>query len=104
MLETKHTFLLIAVLAVMLNFEFRAVNELDKTHFGWYCFLSIDMNRTSEKKFSGYYDKKFSNIFISSEQIDEIRNQITDILEREDEDYENNSEDTADSSDISFNI
>ena len=71
--------------AILLNFEFRAVREFEKNHFGWYCFLSFDLNQYQGKNSKGYFDREFQNIFINSEQIDEIRNQITDILEREDE-------------------
>jgi hypothetical protein len=104
MIKNKVAFLLTVILAVILNFEFRTVRELNRTHFGWYCFLSIDLNRPSEKRSGGYFDKEFSNVFINSEQIDEIRNQITDILEREDENYESDSEDTVGRPDISSDI
>jgi|GEM_PF-4359253 len=76
------------IIVLMLNFEFRAVRELERTHFGIYCFLSFDINKQSFKGSPGYFDREFRNIFISSEQIEEIRNQITDLLEREDESNE----------------
>lgn len=72
------------IFLILLNFEFRAVREFERTHYGWYCYLSFDFNRKSKQKESMFY-REFQNIFISSEQIDEIRDQITDILEREDE-------------------
>jgi hypothetical protein len=82
------------LLVLILNFEFRAVRELERTHFGIYCFLSFDINRQSFKDSPGYFDTEFSSIFISSEQIEEIRDQITDMLEREDESNETESTDS----------
>jgi len=76
------------ILVVLLNFEFRAVRELERTHYGIYCFLSFDINRQTFKSTPGYFDREFQNVFISSEQIEEIRDQITDMLEREDESNE----------------
>ena len=99
MFEKIGTLAAVIAFVILLNFEFRAVKEFEKTHFGWYCFLSFDINRQSQKNSEGYFDREFSNIFISSEQIDEIRNQITDILEREDETNETESADNTDFND-----
>lgn len=85
MLEKTFSICGALIFVVLLNFEFRAVRELERTHLGIYCFLSFDINRQSFKDSPGYFDNEFSNIFINSEQIEEIRDYITDILEREDE-------------------
>lgn len=88
MLEKKISICGALIFVVLLNFEFRAVRELEKTHFGIYCFLSFNINKSLIKGSPGYFDRDFRNIFISSEQIEEIRDYITDMLEREDEPYE----------------
>jgi len=87
----------LTVFIVLLNFEFRLVREMERTHYGWYCFLSFNVNKQTTLKPGGYFDREFKNVFISSEKIEEIRDQVSDILEREDDDETNsNTVDPAD--------
>lgn len=100
-MKTNLVLTVLVIFVFMLNFEFKAVKELDRTHFGWYCYISINLNQPSGHKFKGAFDQEFQNIFINSQHIDEIRDQITDILEREDQNYEIQNNFSSDNSDAS---
>ena len=77
------------IVVIFLNFEFRVTRELKTTHMGLYCFLSFNLNtRENQDVNSDSFDKDFTNIFISLEQVREIRNLIDNILEEEEEFYE----------------
>ncbi|HRZ80274.1 MAG TPA: hypothetical protein P5044_09720 [bacterium] len=78
-----------AALGVFIGFEFRVVREFDDIHYGWYCSISINAGQNHGKKPDGLlYSEEFGNIFLSSEEMDEIKNRINYLLESEDEENE----------------
>lgn len=89
-----------------MSIEMNIVKEMDNYHYGWFCQLSVDFGGTKNTPRSDYYRfEKFENIFLSSEEMDEIRNQINYLLEEEEEENEtvidpfdgiDNSADTVD--------
>jgi hypothetical protein len=69
--------------------EMRVVKELERYHYGWFCLFSLDFGQESVEKGKDHrHFEKFENIFISSVQMDEIRDQINYLLEDEDEEDE----------------
>ncbi|MGI6393325.1 MAG: hypothetical protein ACOX2F_01110 [bacterium] len=74
----------------MLSSEMRVTREFERYHFGWFCHLSVNFNKpeSSKAKSPLLHGEKFGNVFISSEEMDEIRNQINYMLEAEDEENE----------------
>lgn len=95
MLATQTAFLAIG-LRLFFGFEFRAVKEFENFHYGWYCSLTMDVGEKTEAPFpKNLYDEKFENVFLSSMEIDEIRDQVDDLLETEDEEdeYDQNTTD-----------
>ncbi|HNW82807.1 MAG TPA: hypothetical protein PKG52_07950 [bacterium] len=73
-------------LKLFLGFEFRVVREFENLHYGWYCSFSINEGPALKTERSQYYyNEQFENIFLNSEEMDEIKNQINYLLETEDE-------------------
>lgn len=79
----------------LLGFEFKVVREFEDMHYGWYCSISIhegDGLKISKDRY--FYSEQFENIFLSSEEMDEIKNRINYLLETEDEENEKNGDKT----------
>lgn len=73
-------------LKLSFSIEMRFVKEMDNFHYGVYGLFSLDfgsVKKTQEKLY--IFKEDFENIFLSSEEMDEIRNQINYMLEEEDE-------------------
>jgi len=77
-------------LQIIFSTEMRITKELEHYHYGWFCHLSFDSGRmeSSKNRIPYLQDEKFENIFISSEEMDEIRDQINYMLEEEEEENE----------------
>ena len=74
----------------MFSTEMRITKELGNYHYGWFCLFSFDFGdhqSSGKKSFQKDY-AEFENIFISSQEMDEIRDQINYMLEEEDEENE----------------
>ena len=60
--------------------------EADTFHYGWFCNLAVDFNKSKESAAkNAFFVPKFSSSVISSNEINEIRNQINYMLEAEDD-------------------
>ena len=71
---------------VMLEAEIHITRELGTFHYGWFCNLAVDFNKSKESvKKSSFFIPEFSNAVLSANEIDEIRNQINYMLEAEDD-------------------
>jgi hypothetical protein len=68
----------------------RITKELGNYHYGWFCHFSFNFNHVNSSNVENPYlrDEKFENIFISSEEMDEIKDQINYMLEEEEEENE----------------
>lgn len=85
MILTQTVFFIIGF-RVFFSFEIRAVREFENFHYGWYCSLSVDAgNNLKSSVPQNFYNEQFENVFLTSEEIDEIRNEINDLLYMEDE-------------------
>lgn len=63
---------------------------MGRYHYGWFCFLTLDtFSKETAKTSRTAHFKSFENIFITSEEMDEIRNRINYLLEEEDDGNEN---------------
>lgn len=90
-----------SALSFFIGLEFRMVREFDDIHYGWYCSISIHENENPGKKPDGLlYTGEFENIFLSSEEMDEIKNRINYLLESEDEENEQGSDKIYEPDDI----
>ena len=73
-------------LNLFVGFEFRVIREFEDFHYGWYLSLSIrDGADLKNLKDQYFYTEESENIFLSSSEMDEIKNQINYLLESEDE-------------------
>jgi hypothetical protein len=74
----------------MFSTEMRITKELENYHYGWFCLFSFDFghSESSNIKKPWLQDEKFENIFMSSQEMDEIRDQINYMLEEEDDENE----------------
>ena len=76
----------LVVFNVMLEAEIHITRELGTFHYGWFCNLAVDFNKSKESvKKSSFFIPEFSNAVLSANEIDEIRNQINYMLEAEDD-------------------
>lgn len=74
------------VFNVMLEAEMHITRELGTFHYGWFCNLAVDFNKSKESvKKSSFFIPEFSNAVLSAAEIGEIRNQINYMLEAEDD-------------------
>ena len=70
----------------MLEAEMHLTREAGRFHYGWFCNLAVDFNKSKEsvaKK--AFFVPEFSNSVISANEINEIRNNINYMLEAEDD-------------------
>ncbi|HPA55977.1 MAG TPA: hypothetical protein PLX56_04500 [bacterium] len=74
----------------MFSTEMRITKELGNYHYGWFCLFSFDFGHPdgSNIRTPRLQEEQFENIFISSEEMDEIRDQINYMLEEEEEENE----------------
>lgn len=71
---------------VMLEGEMRITREAGTFHYGWFCNLAIDFNKSKESpKKTAFFIPEFSSAVLSASEIGEIRNQINYMLEAEDD-------------------
>ena len=71
---------------VMLEGEMHITREAGTFHYGWFCNLAIDFNKSKESvKKSALFIPEFSSAVLSASEIGEIRNQINYMLEAEDD-------------------
>lgn len=77
-------------LQIMFSAEMRITKELGNYHYGWFCLFSFDFGHSESSNIQKPWlqDEKFENVFISSQEMDEIRDQINYMLEEEDEENE----------------
>ena len=71
---------------IMLEAEMHLTREAGRFHYGWFCNLAVDFNKSEEsvaKK--AFFIPEFSSAVISSNEINEIRNNINYMLEAEDD-------------------
>ena len=74
------------VFNVMLEAEMHITRELGTFHYGWFCNLAVDFNKSKEGvKKSSFFIPEFSNAVLSAAEIGEIRNQINYMLAAEDD-------------------
>ena len=71
---------------IMLEAEMHITHEADTFHYGWFCNLAVDFNKSKESVAkNAFFIPEFSNAVISANEINEIRNQINYMLEAEDD-------------------
>ena len=71
---------------ILLEAEVRVTREAGTFHYGWFCNISVDLNKSKESvKKSSFFIPEFSNAVLSANEIDEIRNQINYMLDAEDD-------------------
>ena len=74
------------VFNVMLEAEMHITREAGTFHYGWFCNLAVDFNKSKESvQKSDFFIPEFSNAVLSATEIGEIRNQINYMLEAEDD-------------------
>ena len=70
----------------MLEAEMHITRESGTFHYGWFCNLAIDFNKSKESvKKNPFFISDFTNAVISATEMSEIRNQINYMLEAEDD-------------------
>ena len=71
---------------VVLEAEMHVTREAGRFHYGWFCNLAVDFNKSEESAAKkAFFIPNFSNSVISANEINEIRNQINYMLEAEDD-------------------
>lgn len=71
---------------IMLEAEMHVTREAGTFHYGWFCNLAVDFNKSKESvKNSALFLPEFSSSVLSASEIGEIRNQINYMLEAEDD-------------------
>lgn len=71
---------------VMLEAEMHITREAGTFHYGWFCNLAVDFNKSKESvKKDGFFIPEFNGAVLSATEIGEIRNQINYMLEAEDD-------------------
>ena len=74
------------VFNVMLEAEMHITREAGTFHYGWFCNLAVDFNKSKDEvRKSAFFIPDFSNAVLSASEIGEIRNQINYMLEAEDD-------------------
>ena len=71
---------------IMLETEMRVTREAGTFHYGWFCNLAVDFNKSKESvKKDDLFIPDFTNAVLSASEIGEIRNQINYMLDAEDD-------------------
>ena len=71
---------------IMLETEMHVTREFGRFHYGWFCNLAVDFNKSKESvKNNAFFVPDFSSAVLSASEIGEIRNQINYMLEAEDD-------------------
>ena len=71
---------------IMLEAEMHITREMGTFHYGWFCNLAVDFNKSKENvKNNAFFVPEFSDAVLSASEIGEIRNQINYMLEAEDD-------------------
>ena len=71
---------------IMLEAEMHITREFGTFHYGWFCNLAVDFNKSKETvKKDSLFVPDFSSAVLSASEIGEIRNQINYMLEAEDD-------------------
>ena len=82
---------------IMLEAEMHVTREFGTFHYGWFCNLAVDFNKSKDSaKKSAFFIPEFSSAVLSASEIGEIRNQINYMLEAEDDTDEEFSNDFTD--------
>ena len=77
---------ILIVFNVMLEAEMHITREAGTFHYGWFCNLAVDFNKSKDEvRKSAFFIPDFSNAVLSASEIGEIRNQINYMLEAEDD-------------------
>ena len=85
------------VFNVMFEAEMHITREAGSFHYGWFCNLAFDFNKSGESvKKSAFFIPEYSSAVLSATEIGEIRNQINYMLEAEDDADEEFSSDFSD--------
>ena len=70
----------------MLETEMHIMREFGTLHYGWFCNLAVDFNRSKESvSKNAFFVPEFSSAVLSAAEIGEIRNQINYMLDAEDD-------------------
>ena len=76
----------LVVFNIMLEAEMHITREFGTFHYGWFCNIAVDFNKSKENaKKSAFFMPAFTNAVLSASEIGEIRNQINYMLEAEDD-------------------
>ena len=71
---------------IVLEAEMHVTRELGTFHYGWFCNLAVDFNKSKDDvRKTAFFIPDFSNAVLSANEIGEIRNQINYMLEAEDD-------------------
>ena len=71
---------------IMLEAEMHITREAGTFHYGWFCNLAVDFNKSKESaKKSPFFIPESGSAVLSASEISEIRNQINYMLEAEDD-------------------
>ena len=71
---------------IVLEAEMRVTKEADRFHYGWFCNLAVDFNKSKENPApKSFFASEFGSSVLSSNEINEIRNNINYMLEAEDD-------------------
>ena len=71
---------------IVLEAEMHITREAGNFHYGWFCNLAVDFNKSKENvNRNAFFVPEFSNAVLSASEIGEIRNQINYMLEAEDD-------------------
>ena len=70
---------------IKLETEMHLTREFGNFHYGWFCNLAVDFNKSKENPKNNVFFREFSNAVLSASEIGEIRNQINYMLEAEDD-------------------
>ena len=71
---------------IVLEAEMRVTREADRFHYGWFCNLAVDFNKSKESSApKSFFAPEFTNSVLSFNEINEIRNNINYMLEAEDD-------------------
>ena len=88
---------LLVTFNVALEMETHLTKEMGTFHYGWFCNLSVDFNKSKESvKINPVFFSNFGGSVLSATEIGEIRNQINYMLESEDDADEEFFENFAD--------
>ncbi len=70
--------------SMSLVFEGGMKKEMDKFHYGWFCYLSITSGKSGQRR-PELFHTRYASSYLSNEEVMEIKNIVDEMLEMEED-------------------